>query len=270
MNAEPREAVCYDRVSTKRQADGGVMLDARDDSLRAYCQFKGWPLLAFETDPGRSGRSTYGRPGFNRALALACEQPGRVLVVDSMTRAFRSTVDADRVLKQLQAAGSDIVIVTLGVDGHTAAGKLVYRMVAAMAEFESDQMGERVRAANAWIVRTRGYRTMGKQPYGKWYDPEAKELVDVPEELAAIEAVKALKREQLDIAKQLRAACKARDQARSKKRRNAAKALILELRARKLTPLQQAAHLTERGILSPRGKAWTVDALRHFKARYCR
>lgn len=183
-----KHAILYDRVSTPRQAEEGVMLEARSHSLPAYCDLKGWTVEASYTDPGRSGREGRKRPGFDAAMNHACQQ-GYVLVVDSLSRFVRSTIDADRALKRLHAAGADIVIVNLGIDTTTASGKLIYKVIAAVAEFESDQISERVKAAERHIYLMKGHRTSGKTAAGKMLDSN-KDLVDCPEELEVIATVK--------------------------------------------------------------------------------
>lgn len=192
-------AVCYDRISTNRQAEEGVMLDARSEKLPLYCQMMGYDYSEdrFFTDPGYSGWADIYRPGFDRAMKLAC-QPGHVLVVDSLNRFCRSNIEADKALKRLHAAGANIAIVSLGVDTLTAAGRLVYRIIASAAEFESEQISERTKAAAAYIRKKKGYCTWGVQPWGYMLD-ENNNRVECPEEQDVIAAVKQIGR-QFDIA----------------------------------------------------------------------
>jgi site-specific DNA recombinase len=166
---KPLEAVGYDRVSTNNQVTKGVMLEARSESIPNYCQFRGWPVVEYFTDPGRSGRQGVKRPGFDAAMRAAC-RPGRVLVVDSLSRFVRSTIDAAKALKLIQDAGAELVIVNLGIDTTTASGKLIYTIIAAVAEFESDQLGERTNAARDFLRKKLGFNPMCKSPYGWRYE----------------------------------------------------------------------------------------------------
>lgn len=175
------EAVAYDRVSTQRQATNGVMLEARSETIPAYCKFKKWPVIEFHTDPGISGREGKRRPGFERAMKAAC-QPGRVLVVDSLQRFVRSTTDADQALKRLQAAGGELVICNLGIDTTTTGGKLVYRIIAALAEFESDTISDRIKAFHAYTKDKCGFNPISQQPYGWRVERAGKSWRRVPVE----------------------------------------------------------------------------------------
>lgn len=158
-------AIGYDRVSTKRQADKGVMLEARSKSIPAYCAMKGWKLKRYLVDPGLSGREGKKRPNFEKAMDMA-SKPGHVLVVDSFTRFVRSTIDADRALKRLHDAGGAVVVAQMNIDTTTAMGIFVYKLVANLAELESNQISERIKAANRFTVEKLGYRTQGRQPIG--------------------------------------------------------------------------------------------------------
>jgi site-specific DNA recombinase len=187
------QAIGYDRVSTKRQAERGVMLEARSEAIPQYCQFKKWTMLEYYTDPGISGREGKKRPGFDKAMDAAC-QPGRVLVVDSLSRFVRSTVDAARALRRIQDAGAELVIVNLGIDTTTASGKLIYTIIAAVAEFESDQLGERMTAAHSYLKKTCGYNPIGQPAYGYARGKGERERVEAPAEQAIIAKARELRR----------------------------------------------------------------------------
>ena len=64
-------------------------------------------------------------------------------------RLGRSTLDALNTAKELDARGVRIVITTLGVDLNTPAGRLVFGMMAQIAEFERELIRERVTAGIA-------------------------------------------------------------------------------------------------------------------------
>ena len=51
------------------------------------------------------------------------------------------------IAERLEKAGADLVSLTEKIDTTSAAGKMVFRMLAVMAEFERDLVSERTRAA---------------------------------------------------------------------------------------------------------------------------
>jgi DNA invertase Pin-like site-specific DNA recombinase len=100
-----------------------------------------------------SGKEGADRPKYAKLLAKL--RDGDKLVVWKVDRLGRSTLDALNTAKDLDARGVRIVITTLGVDLKTPAGRLVYGVLAQIAEFERELIKERVTAGIA-AARKRG------------------------------------------------------------------------------------------------------------------
>ena len=83
------------------------------------------------------------RPIFEAVLAKL--KKGDTLVVWSLDRAFRSTVEAIQHAEKLRERGIDFHIVNLGADTSTADGMLVFTVIAAMAEHERKRLSERTK-----------------------------------------------------------------------------------------------------------------------------
>ena len=142
-------AIAYIRVSTARQALDGVSLDAQRERIEAWCKANGHRLAELHADKGLSGKRADNRPALQRALTAACKQRGHVLVVYSLSRLARSTKDAIAIAERLDKAGADLVSLSERIDTTTAAGKMIFRLFAVLAEFERDLACERTRAALA-------------------------------------------------------------------------------------------------------------------------
>jgi DNA invertase Pin-like site-specific DNA recombinase len=71
---------------------------------------------------------------------------GDTLVVWKVDRLGRSTLDALQTAKRLDEAGVRVVITTLGADLKTPAGRLVFGVLAQIAEFERELIRERIHA----------------------------------------------------------------------------------------------------------------------------
>ena len=69
---------------------------------------------------------------------------GDTLMVWKVDRLGRSTIDALQTAERLTKAGVRIIVTTLGVDLHTPAGRLVFGVLSQIAEFEREQILERV------------------------------------------------------------------------------------------------------------------------------
>lgn len=140
-----RQAIAYVRVSTAAQALEGVSLEAQQAKIRAWCEVNDYQLAEVFVDAGISGASMEGRDGL--AAALEAAGKGQALVVYSISRLARSTRDMLAIAEQLERKGADLVSLSEKIDTTTAAGRMVFRMLAVLAEFERDQVAERTRMA---------------------------------------------------------------------------------------------------------------------------
>lgn len=157
------KAIGYVRVSTEDQAVNGVSLEAQQDRIRAYCTLNGLELAEVFIDAGISGKRANNRPELQKALDAVCH-PGGVLVVYSLSRLARSTKDTIAISDRLQARNADLVSLSEKIDTTSAAGKMIFRMLAVLAEFESDVISERTRLGMRQ-KKSRGER-VGKVPFG--------------------------------------------------------------------------------------------------------
>jgi len=177
-------AIGYVRVSTEDQANGGVSLDAQRAKVEAWADLNGYELVDIHTDAGISGKRADNRPGLQDALKDIGK--GEALVVYSLSRLARSTRDTLDIADQLDKRGADLVSISEKIDTTTAAGKMVFRMLAVLNEFERDQVSERTRTALQY-KRSRGEKTGGDVPYG--YDLVDGRLVKNRREQKAIRLI---------------------------------------------------------------------------------
>lgn len=158
------KAIGYARVSTDGQVTDGVSLDAQQAKIRAWCVVNSCELVGLHIDAGLSGCRADNRPGLQGALTAACQQKA-ALVVYSLSRLARSTKDAIGISDRLAKSGADLVSLSERIDTTSAAGKMIFRMLAVLAEFERDQIAERTKGALSHM-RMQGKRISGKIPYG--------------------------------------------------------------------------------------------------------
>lgn len=125
-------------------------------------------------DAGLSGGRADNRPALQAALARVCRAKG-ALVAYSLSRLARSTKDALAISERLARAGADLVSLSERIDTTTAAGKMVFRMLAVFAEFERDLISERTAAAMR-VKRERREYTGGSPPYGWRLAPDGVRL----------------------------------------------------------------------------------------------
>lgn len=137
----------YMRVST---ADGRQSTDLQRDAL-----------VAAGVDPARlyqdrASGAREDRPGL--AACLQALRPGDTLVVWKLDRLGRSLAHLVATLQELGARGVGLRVLAgegAALDTTTAAGRLVFGVFAALAEFEREMIRERTRAGLA-AARARG------------------------------------------------------------------------------------------------------------------
>jgi site-specific DNA recombinase len=155
------KAIGYIRVSTQKQADDGVSLDVQRVKIEAWCLANDYELADIYRDEGISGTKA-NREGLLAAMAEVGQ--GTALVVYSLSRLTRSTKDMLAFTETLEQQGADLISLTEKIDTTTAAGKMVFRMMAVLNEFERDQVSERTKAALAHKKETN--QVYNHTPYG--------------------------------------------------------------------------------------------------------
>lgn len=181
-------AIGYIRVSTQGQVDDGVSLAAQRAKIAAWTDLNGYALSDIFEDAGLSGTKA-DRPG----LAAALEAVGRgdALVVYSLSRLARSTKHTLEISDRLDKVGADLVSLSERIDTTSAAGRMVFRMLAVLAEFERDQTSERTITALQY-KKAKGQKTGGLVPYGYRLAPDGLHLVEDPDEQEVICQAQAL------------------------------------------------------------------------------
>lgn len=164
----PRTAIGYSRVSTTDQAKNGVSLDSQRAKFDQYCALHGYTPAAFYSDEGISGKSTANRPAFLDAVDHACRDKS-VLVVYSLSRFARNTRQTLEISDQLAKCDADLVSLTESLDTTTASGKMIFRLMAVLAEFERDTTSDRTANAMAHL-RSINRRTSRNAPYGTRFE----------------------------------------------------------------------------------------------------
>jgi len=156
-------AIGYVRVSTDKQADNGISLEAQQARIEAWCVANGFDLVEIHVDAGISGKRADNRPALQAAVDDACDK-GAALIVYSLSRLSRSTKDTIMLADRLDKSGADLVSLSERIDTTSAAGRMVFRMLAVLSEFERDLVSERTCAAMQHKKR-KGER-VGKIPFG--------------------------------------------------------------------------------------------------------
>ena len=180
----------YIRVSTEGQASEGVSLEAQRAKIEAWCLANDVELAGVFVDAGISEKRADNRPELQNALEAVTKAKG-VLVVYSLSRLARSTKDTIHISEQLDRAGADLVSLSEKLYTTSAAGKMVFRMMAVLAEFERDQVSERTRSAMQHM-KSQSQR-VGQIPFGSELADDGKTLIPNVREQKIIELLELLR-----------------------------------------------------------------------------
>lgn len=141
MMATKPKAALYVRVSTDGQT---VENQARE--LRQIAERRGWEVVEVYTDAGISGaKGRDQRPGLDRMLNDANRRKFDVVMAWAIDRLGRSLVDLLGTVQHLEGCGVDLFLDQQNLDTTTPAGKLMFQVCGAFAEFERSIIRQRVR-----------------------------------------------------------------------------------------------------------------------------
>jgi site-specific DNA recombinase len=140
------KAIGYARVSTDKQADRGVSLDAQTEKIRAMVVVQGAELADIIVEAGESAKSL-NRPGMQRLLALVDSGDVQAVIVAKLDRLTRSVKDLCELLERFERRGVALISVAESLDTGSAAERLVLNIMTAVSQWEREAIGERTRDA---------------------------------------------------------------------------------------------------------------------------
>jgi DNA invertase Pin-like site-specific DNA recombinase len=137
-----RKAAIYVRVSTDKQT-----VENQVRELHRIAEHRGWQIVEEYHDAGISGaKGRDQRPGLDRMLKDASKRRFDVVMAWAIDRLGRSLIDLLGTIQHLEACRVDLYLDQQSIDTTTPAGKLMFQMTGAFAEFERSMIRQRVKA----------------------------------------------------------------------------------------------------------------------------
>ena len=180
----------YVRVSTDRQAEQGVSLEAQEAKIRAMATMQGAELFEVIIDGGESAKNL-NRPGLQRLLALVDSAKAEAVIVAKLDRLTRSVKDLCSLLELFEKRSVALISVAESLDTASAAGRLVITIMAAVSQWEREEIGERTRDALRH-KRTTGER-VGNIRFGFRLSPDVKHVEPDPGEQGVLTEIRHLR-----------------------------------------------------------------------------
>ena len=181
-----KQAIGYVRVSTEQQANEGVSLEAQKAKIAAWCASHDYELVQVYVDAGISGKKMENRPELLKARAAV--KKGMALVAYSLSRLARSTKDLIHISEEVAKKNGDLVSLSEQIDTTTAAGKMMFQMLAVLSEFERNLTAERTKGALQHKKATNQKYT-NQTPYG--FQAIEGRLVEVKKEAKVVAEIQA-------------------------------------------------------------------------------
>jgi site-specific DNA recombinase len=182
----------YVRVSTDRQADHGVSLEAQEAKVRAMAIVRGCELAEVIVDGGESAKDLK-RPGVERLIAAVNTGNVDTVIVAKLDRLTRSVKDLCSLLELFEKRRVALISVAESLDTGSAAGRLVITIMGAVTQWEREAIGERTRDALRH-KRNQGRRA-GNIPFGSRLSPDGEHLEADPAEQASLAEIHRLRRD---------------------------------------------------------------------------
>ena len=165
VNKKIERIACYIRVSTQEQKLHGLSLDAQRDKLLRYAEEHNLNIVEWYEDEGISGRKLIRRrPALQRMLNDAKAGKFDRIIFIKLDRYFRSVAEYYECQKILEANKVTWTATEEKYDLTTANGRYWVTQKLAMAEYEADNGGERIKLVNEYKVRT-GQPLTGAQSF---------------------------------------------------------------------------------------------------------
>jgi len=172
VNSTMRAAI-YIRVSTEEQANEGFSIEAQKRRLLAYADSQDWVVTEVYIDDGWSAKDL-NRPEMKRMMKDVEDHLFDVVLVYKLDRMTRSSIDCDHLLKLFEQHSVKFQSCTESFETRTATGRLFIRLVADIAQWERENIAERVRFGMEQMV-LEGRRPGGPVPFG--YEKDCKTII---------------------------------------------------------------------------------------------
>jgi DNA invertase Pin-like site-specific DNA recombinase len=131
----------YVRVSTSNQ---GQDTEVQARELREHASRRGWSVIEEYADHVSGAKEN--RPALDRLMKDGKRRKFDVLLCWKLDRVGRSLKHLVNLLAELEAFGVALVSLSDSLDLSTPQGRLMFQIIAAMAEFERSLIVERVKA----------------------------------------------------------------------------------------------------------------------------
>ena len=136
--------------------------------LRQIAERRGWEVVHEYHDAGIGGaKGREARPGLDEMLKDAQRRRFDVVMAWAINRLGRSLIDLLGTIQALEACGIDLYLDQQSIDTTTPAGRLMFQITGAFAEFERSMIRQRV-CAGLKRAMEKGNNSVGRRSVPIW------------------------------------------------------------------------------------------------------
>ena len=201
-----KKIVGYVRVSTTKQRDEGISLEAQQSKIKMYAKMYDLDLVAIEIDVA-SGKDMSKRPALKRSLAMLDSNEADGMLIMKLDRLTRRVKD---VCFMVEEYFQDKILISVNdqIDTQTPTGILMLNILTTFAQWERQVLSARTCEAMGFL-KEQGVK-LGGLPFGYSYavrDDEGNELddhgrrkiVENPSEQVTINRMVGLRKDKLSL-----------------------------------------------------------------------
>ena len=134
----------YMRVSTEDQAKEGFSINAQKEKLTKYAEANDWDIYDYYIDDGVSGKNTKDRLEVTRLISDVKSGKIKNVLVYKLDRLTRNVADLITLINLFESHNCSFSSQTEKIDTSNAVGRMFVKMLGIFAEFERENLAERV------------------------------------------------------------------------------------------------------------------------------
>jgi len=192
--SEKKRIVGYIRVSTTKQKDEGVSLEAQERKIRLYADMYDLDLVSIEVDVG-SGKSMKKRKALRTCLKMMEDGKADGMLITKLDRLTRRVRDICFMVEEY-FQDKTLISVNDKIDTNTPTGRLMLNLLTTFAQWERETISHRTQEAMQYL-KGEGVK-FGRCPYGWRYgdyrdERGRRQVEEIPDEQLVIKRIQGLR-----------------------------------------------------------------------------